>query len=172
MKYAWIDEHRDSYDLVSMCQMLDVSRSGYYRWKASTPSSTARRAEELDAEAKRIFEENHGVIGYRKVHEQLVAEGVVCCPETVRKSLRRQGLRAVRAARFVPSTTDSDHDLPVVENLLERNFTAGRPNEKWVSDITYIRTDEGWLYLAVVIDLFSRKVIGWAMADHLRTELV
>ena len=118
------------------------------------------------------FEENHGAVGYRKVQEQLVAEGVACCPETVRKTLTRQGLHATVAPRFVPTTTDSNHNLPVAENLLARDFTATRPNEKWVSDISYVRTAEGWLYLAVVIDLFSRRVVGWAMADHMRADLV
>ena len=90
----------------------------------------------------------------------------------VRKALKKQGLAAKIAPKFVPQTTDSDHELPIAPNLLDREFTASRPNEKWTSDITYIRTGEGWLYLAVVIDLFSRKIVGWSMAEHMRSELV
>ncbi len=172
MRYAWVNNHCDSYDVNTMCRVLDVSRSGYYRWLRAEPSKTQRRTERIGVEAKRAFEENHGSVGYRKVHKQLVAEGVACCPETVRKTLTRQGLHASTAPKFVPATTDSDHDLPIAKNLLDRDFTATRSNQKWVSDITYVRTGEGWLYLAVVIDLFSHKVVGWAMADHMRVDLV
>ena len=105
-------------------------------------------------------------------HKQLKEDGIDCCPETVRKVLKNQGLAASVAPKFIPQTTDSDHNLPIAENLLDRNFTASRPDEKWTSDITYIRTPEGWVYLAVVIDLFSRKIVRWAMATHMRTDLV
>jgi putative transposase len=172
LRYAWVNNHCDSYDVKTLCRVLEVSRSGYYRWLRAEPSETQRRVERIGVEAKRAFEENHGTVGYRKVYKQQAAEGVACCPETVRKTLTRQGLHASIAPKFVPATTDSDHNLPIAENLLARNFTATRPNQKWVSDITYIRTGEGWLYLAVVIDLFSRKVVGWAMADQMRVNLV
>ena len=172
MRYAWVNNHCDSYDAKTLCRVLEVSRSGYYRWLRAEPSDRQRRTERIGVEAKRAFEENHGSVGYRKVYKQLVAEGIACCPETVRKTLTREGLHASVAPKFVPATTDSDHDLPIAENLLARDFTATRPNQKWVSDITYIRTGEGWLYLAVVIDLFSRKVVGWAMADQMRVDLV
>lgn len=155
-----------------MCRVLDVSRSGYYGWLHRKPSATERRRERIAEAAREAFEENHGVSGYRPIHEQLNEDGIECCSETVRKALKKQGLAACVAPKFVPQTTDSDHDLPVAENLLDQDFTTTRPNEKWASDITYIRTLEGWVYLAVVIDLFSRKVIGWAMAAHMRTELV
>jgi transposase InsO family protein len=167
-----MNNHCDSYDVNAMCRVLEVSRSGFYRWLNAASSKTQRQFERIGVEAKRVFEENHGTAGYRKVHEQLAAEGVACCPETVRKTLSQQGLQANAAPRFVPATTDSDHDLPVAENLLDRDFAATRPNEKWVSDITYVATDEGWLYVCTVLDLFSRKVVGWSMADHMRTELV
>ena len=172
MRYAWVNNHRDSYDVNTMCRVLEVSRSGYYRHLRARPSNTQRRVERIGEEAKRAFEENHGSVGYRKVQKQLVAEGTDCCQETVRKTLTKQGLHAAVARKFVPTTTDSDHDLPIAENLLDRDFTATRPNDKWVSDITYIRTDEGWLYVTVVIDLFSRKVVGWSMDDHMRASIV
>ena len=172
MKYAWVKNHCDSYDVNLLCDVLEVSRSGYYRWLHAKPSETAQRSEQIADKARQVFDENYGSVGYRKVYKDLQAQGVACCPETVRKALARQGLQAAAAPCFVPTTTDSDHDLPIAPNQLDRDFSALRPNAKWVSDITYIRTDEGWLYLAVVIDLFSRKVVGWAMADHLRSELV
>lgn len=172
MRYAWVNNHCDSYDVNTMCRVLEVSRSGYYRHLHAEPSKTQRRIEQIAVEARRVFEENHGAVGYRKVHEELVDEDIDCCKETVRKTLTKQGLHAAVAKKFVPTTTDSDHDLPIAENRLNRDFTATRPNEKWVSDITYIRTDEGWLYVTVVIDLFSRKVVGWSMDDHMRTGIV
>ena len=172
MKYAWVKNHCDSYEVNRLCRVLGISRSGYYRWLTATPSRRERRGQAIGEQAKRVFEENHGSVGYRKVHEELVAEGTACCDETVRKSLTRQGLHARATRKFVPTTTDSNHNLPIAENLLNRDFTATRPDEKWVSDITYIPTEEGWLDLAVVIDLFSRKVVGWAMENHMRTDLV
>ena len=122
MKYAWVKNHCDSYDVNTMCRALAISRSGYYRWLKAAPSATQRRVARIGAEAKRVFEENHGAVGYRKVQEQLVAEGVPCCPETVRKTLTRQGLHATVAPRFVPTTTDSDHNLPVAENWRALRF--------------------------------------------------
>lgn len=155
-----------------MCRVLEVSPSAYYEWRTGKPTATQRRTERFDSETRRVFEENHGTTGYRKVYQHLIREEIPCSPETVRKSLKKQGLRAQTASKFVPRTTDSDHDFPVAENVLNRDFQASRPNEKWTSDITYIRTDEGWLYLVVIMDLFSRKIVGWSMADHMRTGLV
>ena len=155
-----------------MCRVLDASRSGYYGWLRRAPSKTSQRREKIAEAASKAFEENHGEAGYRPIHEQLKEDGIDCCPETVRKVLKKQGLAARVAPKFIPQTTDSDHNLPIAANVLDRNFTATRPNEKWTSDITYIRTLEGWVYLAVVIDLFSRKIVGWAMAAHMRTDLV
>jgi putative transposase len=173
VKYAWIrDNHCDSYDVKTLCDVVGVSRSGYYRWLNAEPSEKQLRTERIAAEAKRVFYENHGSAGHRSVYKQLVDEGIDCCKETVRKVLTAQGLHASKPPKFVPCTTDSDHNLPVAENVLDRDFKASRPDEKWVSDITYIHTDEGWMYMAVVLDLYSRKIVGWAMADHMRTDLV
>lgn len=172
VKHTWGKDHCDPQDVNTMCRVLEIDRSGYYRWLHAAPSDTQRRVEQIGAESKRVFEENYGSVGYHKVQEQLAAEGVPCCPETVPNTVTRHGLRATVAPRFVPTTTVSDHDMPVAASLLDRDIAAARPNEKWVSDITCVRTNEGWLYLAVVIDLFSRKVVGWAMAEHMRVELV
>ena len=164
MKYAWVKNHCDSYDVNLLCDVLEVSRSGYYRWLHAKPSETAQRSEQIADKARQVFDENYGSVGYRKVYKDLQAQGVACCPETVRKALARQGLQAAAAPCFVPTTTDSDHDLPIAPNQLDRDFSALRPNAKWVSDITYIRTGEGWLYLCAVLDLYSGKVVGWSMA--------
>jgi transposase InsO family protein len=172
VKNAWEKHHCDAHDVNTPCRGLEISRSAYYRWLTAVPSETECRGERIGAETKRVFEERHGSVGYRKVQEQLAAEGAPCCPETGRKTLTRQGLPPTVAARFASTTTDSDQDLPVTANLLDHDFTAARPNEKWELDITYVRTDEGRLYLAVVIDLFSRKVVCWAMAEHMRVGLV
>ncbi len=173
MKYAWIKEHADSYDIKLLCRVLDVSRSAYYAWFSHTPGATQVRRDRIAKAAREAFEENHGEAGYRPIHRQLNEEkDIRCGHDMVRKSLKKQGLVAITAPKFVPRTTDSDHQLPIAPNLLDRDFSASRPNEKWTSDITYIRTGEGWLYLAVVIDLFSRKIVGWAMANHMRSELV
>jgi putative transposase len=154
------------------CRILEVSRSGYYKWIKWEPTLKHQRTQKIQEEAKRCFEENHGAAGYRGVHKDMEADGIECNKETVRIALKKQGLQASQAKRFVPTTTDSDHNLPIAKNVLNRNFTASRPDEKWVGDITYIRTGESWVYLAVVIDLYSRKIVGWAMADHMRKELV
>ncbi len=172
MKYAWIKEHADSYEIKRMCKILEVCRSAYYAWLSRPPSATRVRQQRIAEAASEAFEENHGEAGYRPIHAQLNEEGTECGREMVRKALKKQGLAAKIAPKFVPQTTDSDHELPIAPNLLDREFTASRPNEKWTSDITYIRTGEGWLYLAVVIDLFSRKIVGWSMAEHMRSELV
>ena len=172
MKYAWIKSNSDSYEVKTMCGVLEVSRSGYYKWLSWKPTARHLRSMKIQEEAKRAFEEKHGIPGYREVHKDLKADGIECCRETVRLALKTQGLQAKQAKRFVPTTTDSDHDLPITRNVLNRNFTASRPDEKWAGDITYIRTAEGWMYLAVVIDLYSRKVVGWAMSERMYTSLV
>jgi len=128
---------------------------------------------ELIRSIKDVFQ-NTGrrVYGSPRVTAELRAGGVTVCQNTVARLMNQQGLRARIRRRYVPRTTDSSHGHPIADNLLHRRFTASAPNQKWVGDITYIATDQGWLYLSVVIDLFSRKVVGWSMADHLRTQLV
>ena len=140
MKYAWIKSHSDSYRIKILCDTLGVSRSGYYGWLGAPACKTKLRIAFIGDESRRVFEENHGVVGYRKVHEDLKENKIDCCKETVRKTLTKQGLHATVAPKFVLCTTDSDHGLPVADNLLDRDFTASRPNEKWCGDITYIRT--------------------------------
>lgn len=149
-----------------MCRVLKVSPSGYYAWRSRTPSHQAQARAALDARVRAEFDARKGRAGAPRLARHLSVGR-----RQVAESLRRQGLRA-KAARKFKATTNSNHSLPVAQNLLQQNFTADGPNQVWVGDITYIGTDEGWLYLAVVLDLFSRKVVGWSMSDRMTATLV
>jgi len=155
-----------------MCRVLAVSASGYYAWLEREPSAVGRqRTQQMDQAVTRSFWDSDQSYGYRKVWEDLEAASITCCQETVRRAMRRLGLCAQRKRRFVV-TTDSDHGYAVADNVLNRDFDADAPNQKWVADITYIPTQEGWLYLAAILDLFSRKVVGWAMSERIDEALV
>jgi putative transposase len=154
-----------------MCRALGVSRSGYYAWRSRKPSAAEVRREELTAEVKQIHAEVKGRYGSPRVHAELVARGHECCVNFVAKLMREAGIAAKTKRRF-KQTTDSDHQLPVAENVLDRQFDPEQPNASWVADITYVPTREGWLYLAVVEDLFSRMVVGWSMAETMTSRLV
>ena len=171
MKYAWIKRNCQEFPVAIMCQVLDVSRSGYYDWHIRKPSDQQKRRDYLTQVAAKSFFDSHRIYGYRKVYEDLREDNVTCCPETVRRVMRQTGLCSRVKRKFVV-TTDSNHASPIAENILDRNFTATRPNQKWVADITYIPTDEGWLYLAGVMDLFGRRIVGWAMSSHIDAALV
>ncbi len=149
-----------------------MSRSGFYAWLRREPSARQRRREQLVQKIKAAHEHNRGLYGSPRVHRALLIDGQIVSRNTVAKLMRQERIRAKTKRRFVPRTTDSTHQQPVARNLLNRNFAAPEPNRKWVADITYVPTQEGWLYLAAVLDLFSRKIVGWAMADHLRKGLV
>ena len=172
MKFAFIKEHVAAYPVEVACDALGVSRSGYYAWLDRPESARAKRREELAAAIARVHGENRGVYGSPRVHQALLAEGESACVNTVADIMREQEIRAKTRPKFVPRTTDSRHEQPVVGNVLDRQFDAASPNQKWVVDITYIPTGEGWLYLAGVLDLCSRKIVGWSMADHMETTLV
>jgi putative transposase len=155
-----------------MCRVLAVRASGYYAWLEREPSAVGRqRTQQMDQAVTRSFWDSDQSYGYRKVWEDLEAASITCCQETVRRAMRRLGLCAQRKRRFVV-TTDSDHGYAVADNVLNRDFDADAPNQKWVADITYIPTQEGWLYLAAILDLFSRKVVGWAMSERIDEALV
>ena len=157
--------------MVSMCRWAGVSRSGYYDWRDRPQSATAARREILEAEVVFAFEHSDGTYGYRRVHAQLARWGTAVDPETVRTIMRELGLVACQPRPFRLTTTIAG-DAESLPDLVGRDFTAQAPGIKLVGDITYIRTWEGWLYLATVLDCFSKKVLGYAMADHMRTELV
>lgn len=171
VKYAFIESEEGNYPIVRMCQWSKVSRSGYYDWKHRRPSATAARREVLTEQVRFAFDHSDGTYGYRRVHAQLARWGTCVDPETVRSIMRRLGLVACQPRPFRPITTIAA-DAGGLPDLVGGDFDADRPGVKLVGDITYIRTGEGWLYLATVLDCFSKKVVGYAMADHMRTELV
>ena len=153
-----------------MCKRLEVSCSGFYAWRARPESEHARRDRVLGARIAAVHSENRGVYGSPRICDELRADGEKVSKKRVARLMREKGLTGKAPRRF-RRTTDSSHGLPVAENILARNFSVDEPNEVWVGDITYVRTWEGWLYVAVLLDLYSRRVVGWAVADHMRTEL-
>lgn len=158
----------EAYSVVFMCIMLSVSRSGYYEWKNRAPSDVERRRERLKLMIKAIFDANHGTYGYRRVHAVLVRSGEQVGDELVRQLMRELDLRPCQPKPWRPVTTQAagHHRIP---DLVRRDFTAGAPGRKLVGDVTYISTRQGWVYLATVIDCFSKMVVGWSMADHFKT---
>jgi transposase InsO family protein len=172
VKFAFIRDHLRDYPITAACQALKVSRTGYYAWRDRPPSARALWSEAMLVKIQTVHAEHRLVYGSPRVWEALVAAGESVCVNTVAKLMKQRNIRAKTKKKFVPTTTDSAHDHPVAKNRLQRRFTAGLPNQKWVTDITYIPTDEGWLYLAGVMDLCSRKIVGWSMAEHMETSLV
>ena len=172
MKFAFIKESLSEYPVDVCCQVLEVSRAGYYAWRDRPASAAAVRREQLVQKIKIVHQQNRRVYGSPRVCEALVAQGEKVSENTVARLMKQREIRAKTKRKFVPRTTDSDHANPVAANVLDRQFTAEMPNQKWAVDITYIPTEEGWLYLAGVIDLCSRMIVGWSMADHMRADLV
>ena len=166
MKFRFIQRYAEQYRIRVMCSVLGVSRSGYYAWKKRQPSARERANRGLRVLIRLLHRKSRGTYGYRRVHAALVAQGVICGQGRVARLMRNEGLRARRRRRY-KRTTQSRHSWPVAPNHLAQTFVASGPNEKWVTDITYVRTAEGWLYLAVVLDLYSRLVVGWAMEPFL-----
>lgn len=173
MKFAFIEEHLAAgFPVDVSCDVLEVSRSGYYAWITRPASARLRRRKELAAKIELVHEQNRKVFGSPRVCKFLQAQGESVCENTVADIMKERRIRAKQKRKFTPKTTDSRHDQPIAANVLDRNFGADLPNRKWAADITYIQTDEGWLYLAAVMDLCSRKIVGWSMKDHMRTDLV
>jgi putative transposase len=157
--------------VVVLCRVLGVSRSGFYAWKRRLPSAAEQRREELAHEVRRIHAEVKHRYGSPRMHAELVARGRPCGVNFVAKLMREAGITAKVRRRFV-KTTDSNHPLPVADNVLDRQFEVSEPNAVWLADITYIPTREGWVYLAAVEDLFSRRVVGWSLAESMTSRLV
>jgi putative transposase len=170
MIFRFVDEHRHQWSVRLLCQTLGVSPSGFYTWQRRPTSDSELRRTALVVEIRAIHAEVKKRYGSPRIHAELVDRGQDCCVNTVAKLMRQNGIAAKTAKKF-RCTTDSNHELPVADNLLDRQFNPSGANEAWVADITYIPTREGWLYLAVVEDLYSRRVVGWSMADHLESRL-
>lgn len=171
MRFCFIEDRRADYPVRIMCDALGVSPAGYYAWRARPESPRAAANRELVDDIKRVHRDTNGRYGSPRVYAELRAQGRGASRGRIERLMRHHGIRAIMARPRRPRTTDSRHDFPIAPNLLERNFIAAVPNRVWLADITYIETDQGWLYLATVMDLYSRKIVGWAMADHLRAEL-
>ncbi len=172
MKYAWILAHRKTFHIKAMCRVLEVSKSGYYASVKRPKSTQQNRREKLLIDIKNTHDQSRGTYGSPRVFQDLKARGVKVCKNTVAKLMHHGEIRSKMTKRYVPMTTDSKHTHPVAKNVLDRDFEASAPNRKWVTDITYIETDEGCLYLAGVLDLHSRKMVGWSMSATMKTTLV
>jgi transposase InsO family protein len=172
VKFAFIEDHQAEFPIEAMCRVLAVSRSGYYAWQQRPDSPAAIRQAALVEQIQQIHEESRQVYGSPRVHRELAARGVKCSENTVAKLMRKTGVRSKMRKRFVVRTTDSRHAHPIAPNTLDRQFQQQQPDQAWAADITYIRTGEGWLYLAALIDLCSRKIVGWATGDSLAAGLV
>ncbi len=170
-RFGFIQEHRRTWPVTAMCSVLGVSPSGFYAWRTRPPNQWTQRRGQLRQQIRDIFAESRGTYGSPRVHAELVARGIPCCQKTVAKIMQRDGLQATIRRKF-QITTDSNHTLPVAENLLDRKFAPSRPNQVWVSDITAIPTAEGWLYLVAVLDLFSRRTVGWSLGNKRTSDLV
>lgn len=171
MKYQFMKDHSTEYSIKKMARVFKVSRSCYYAWLNREPCDRERQELELLFEIKRIYFKFRKTYGSPRIYNELKDEGICCSENRVARIMRKNGIAAERKRRF-KVTTDSKHDYPASPNLLNREFDVEEPNTCWVGDITYIWTDEGWLYLAIVMDLFSRMIVGWAMESHMKSELV
>ncbi len=157
-----------------MCELLEVSKSGYYKSLKTIPSQRKQRREELTVQIKDIYEKEHHIPGQRKICESLRRKGEKCSLGLVRRICRKHGIYSctLKRRKFKPLTTDSRHSNKINKNILERDFKATRPNEKWLTDITYIEMKDKFVYLSVIMDLHSRRVISWVVEPHLKTQLV
>jgi len=172
MKYAWIDAQRKMFGLSEMCSVLKVSISGYRAWKRGGKPDRKRLTDaQMLAVIRALHAELKGAYGSPRMVRELRQRGFAASKARVERLMRDNGIRARHKRRY-KATTDSQHNLPIAANLLDRNFTPSAPNQVWTSDITYLWTDEGWLYLAIVLDLFNREVIGLSMKPHMRADLV
>jgi len=160
------------YPLTRLCRVFEVSRSGYHAWRTRKPSARQQANDRLLAAISHLHEGPERCYGSPRLTPELQALGHACSENRVARLMQRHGVRAQRRKRFVPRTTDSDHDQPIAPNRLAERPAPTGPNQVWLQDITYVPTAQGWMYLALVMDLWSRRIVGWAMADHLRSELV
>jgi putative transposase len=170
MRFKFISTHRRTWPVRVMCRVLEVTPAGFYASLKRPVSERKKKQQKQKAKMKQIFEESDRSYGSPRMHEQLLLDGEPISRNTVAKLMKEAGICVIPKKKFVPQTTISDPSASFA-NVMDRDFVAKKPNEKWVCDITYIPTREGWLYLAVMIDLFSRRVVGWSMNNHLRSEL-
>ena len=171
MKFEFIQAHQDQFPVHRMCSVLEVSASGYYAWQARPLSGRAQANRKLVTEIRDIHAQSRQTYGSPRVYAELMARGFSASKNRVARLMRKENIHSRRTKKR-KVTTDSRHSYPIAPNLLQRDFQAASPNEKWLGDITFIPTGEGWLYLAVILDAYSRKVVGWQVEEHLETSLV
>ena len=174
MRYRWINEHQEDFPVTLMCRVLGVSSSGYYVARRRPPSARANRQALIHHAVQSVYHEYNGIYGSSKFAKVIAQRDELesACRNTVLKATRQLGLQSKVTKTFKPATTRPDLSKHPAMNLLDQDFTADRPDRKWVTDITYLPTRRGWVYLAVVMDLFARRVVGWSMGDSLATGLV
>lgn len=172
MRFRFINEHRAQWPVALQCEVLLVSRSGYYAWRGRGPSATERRRVALTEQIRDIHRASRQTYGSPRVHAELLASGQPCNRKTVARCMKQAGIQAKSHRRFRVRTTDSNHSHPIAANVVNRDFRPAKRNETWTADITYIPTDEGWLYLAAVEDLFTREIVGWSMSERIDSRLV
>ena len=170
MRFQFIDDHRDELPIMLMCKALNVSPSGYYAWRQRPPSAREMANQKLYEKIEAVYEANYQVYGSPRIYRELRKQNVVCSENRVARLMRLRGLKAKQSKRF-RTTTRPNKAHSAAPNLLRRDFETSRPNQKWLADITYIPTQEGWLYLAAVLDLYSRRIVGWAMSDRMTSDL-
>jgi len=172
MKYRFIDRERQWFGVETLCSALGVGRGGFWAWRRRLPSARMLGDSLLLADVQRIYGDGRGNYGSPRIHDALSKEGTKCGKKRVERLMRDNDIKAKHTRKFKPLGTDSAHQMPVAKNLLDRKFEQSQPNQAWLTDTTYIWTSEGWLYLAVMLDLFSRRVVGWAMGAQNDTSLV
>jgi putative transposase len=171
MKYRFIDAHCAVYPVGQMCRVLEVSRSGYYAWCKRVPSAREQSNRRLLVHIRAVYRASRKTYGSRRVYHELSAQGLACSRHRVARLMREDGLRAVQRQRY-KQTTRANPRLPVAPNLLNQEFTAQSPDQKWPADFTYIPTAQGWLYVATVLDVCSRQIVGWSMSERQQSTLV
>ena len=170
MRFQFIEDHRHEFPVSRMCQVLTVSSSGYYAWRTRPVSAREMANRHLVEKIKVVHTESHETYGSPRIYRELKDDGLACSENRVARLMRRHGIRAKQTKRY-KSTTKRNQARPVAPNVLKRDFVADRPDRKWLADLTYIPTREGWLYLAAILDLYSRRIVGWAMADRMTGDL-
>lgn len=165
MKYWFINRYRSIYRVERMCRVIGVSRSGYYQWKKRDKNIRYAENRKIVAAIKESYEKSRMIYGSPRITRDLKSKGIRCGKNRIARLMREHGI-AARTKKKFKATTNSKHNLPVAQNILNRNFVSNGPNRIWVSDITYIPTGEGWLYLSVILDTYSRRIVGWSMSDR------
>jgi transposase InsO family protein len=170
VRFQFIDDHRDEVAVTRMCKALNVSPSGYYAWRTRPVSAREMANRELVKKIETVYNDSYETYGSPRVYLELKVQGEACSENRVARLMRLRGLQAKQVRRY-KSTTRRNRKHPVAPNILKRDFAAERPDHKWLTDITYIPTREGWLYLAAVLDLFARRIVGWAMSERMTADL-